>query len=104
MDVLIDLLPTVNKVQLENAQKDKKQRNKYNRQMVSHFNGKNSSPTEEDESEVATEIQLKQATWAGVDRRSYSDRRKLKNKRGRWLESRDRNDRRAAAFTLSVKI
>ena len=35
MDVLIDLLPSVNQVKIENAKKDKRQRNKYTRQMTS---------------------------------------------------------------------
>ena len=101
MDVLIDLLPSVNQVKIANSKKDKRQRNKYNRQMNSGYSENDASKaTISNESNVS----LKQVLWTGVDRRSSVDRRQLKNKRGRWLESRARNDRRAIEFTISVKI
>ncbi len=99
MNVLIDLLPSVNRVRTETSKKDKRQRNKYNRQM-------NSSNLDliksNEESEPVTE--LKQVFWDGPERRNINDRRQLKNKRGRWLESRDRKDRRAVEYAISVKI
>jgi len=99
VNVLIDLLPSVNRVRTETSKKDKRQRNKYNRQM-------NSSNIDliksNEESEPVTE--LKQVFWDGPERRNINDRRQLKNKRGRWLESRDRKDRRAVEYAISVKI
>jgi len=99
VNVLIDLLPSVNRVRTETSKKDKRQRNKYNRQM-------NSSNLDliksNEESEPVTE--LKQVFWDGPERRNINDRRQLKNKRGRWLESRDRKDRRAVEYAISVKI
>tara|TARA_R110000737_G_scaffold49733_4_gene70637 strand:+ start:4741 stop:5031 length:291 start_codon:yes stop_codon:yes gene_type:complete len=38
------------------------------------------------------------------DRRTGEDRRRQRVKRGRWLESRDRHDRRAIALTVFVKV
>jgi len=99
VNVLIDLLPSVNRVKTETSKKDKRQRNKYNRQM-------NSSNLDiikvNEESDPVTE--LKQVFWDGPERRNINDRRQLKNKRGRWLESRDRKDRRAVEYAISVKI
>jgi hypothetical protein len=100
MDVLIDLLPSVNRVQLENAKKDKRQRNKYSRQMSSQ-SSRNSAKSD---TETPVSRELKQVLWVGVERRSIQDRRQVSNKRGRWLESRGRNDRRAIAEKISVKI
>ena len=98
MDVLIDLLPSVNQVKIDNSTKDKHQRNKYTRQMSSSINKTGlASNTEKG-------AFFKQIFWDGPERRSSVDRRCLKNKRGRWLESRDRNDRRTTEFAISVKI
>jgi hypothetical protein len=47
---------------------------------------------------------FKQMFWDGPERRTSVDRRHLKDKRGRWLESRDRNDRRTTRLAISVKI
>jgi len=99
MDVLIDVLPSVNRVNIGSSKKDKRQRNKYNRQMSSsNLQVVKSNDNEDDTSE------LKQVFWNGPERRSNNDRRQLKNKRGRWLESRDRKDRRALESAISVKI
>ena len=98
MDVLIDLLPSVNQVKIEQSKKDKRQRNKYNRQMNSTVSNSNVA------NHAENGIVLKQVFWAGPERRSSVDRRHLKNKRGRWLESRDRNDRRTTEHAISVKI
>lgn len=99
MDVLIDLLPSVNRVKTETSKKDKRQRNKYSRQMNSsglivEKNHENTDPI----------AKLKQVFWDGPERRNSNDRRQLNNKRGRWLESRDRKDRRAVEYAISVKI
>jgi hypothetical protein len=99
VDVLIDLLPSVNRVKTETSKKDKRQRNKYSRQMNS--SNLNREKGNEDADSVA---RLKQVFWDGPERRNTSDRRQLKNKRGRWLESRDRKDRRAVEYAISVKI
>lgn len=99
MDVLIDLLPSVNRVKTETSKKDKRQRNKYSRQM----NSSNLNIVE-GKDEPDSIAQLKQVFWDGPERRNINDRRQLKNKRGRWLESRDRKDRRAVEYAISVKI
>lgn len=99
MNVLIDLLPSVNRVKTETSKKDKRQRNKYNRQM----NSSNLDIIKGNE-ESAPVTELKQVFWDGPERRNINDRRQLKNKRGRWLESRDRKDRRAVEYAISVKI
>ena len=99
MDVLIDLLPSVNRVKTEASKKDKRQRNKYSRQMNS--SALNGEQMNENTGSVA---QLKQVFWDGPERRNTNDRRQLNNKRGRWLESRDRKDRRAVEYAISVKI
>ncbi len=99
MNVLIDLLPSVNRVKTETSKKDKRQRNKYSRQMNS--SNLNIIKGYEESDPVA---QLKQVFWDGPERRNISDRRQLKNKRGRWLESRGRKDRRAVEYAISVKI
>jgi hypothetical protein len=98
MDVLIDLLPSVNQVKIEQSKKDKRQRNKYNRQMNLVVNKRS------DNSQIENGACLKQAFWAGPERRTSEDRRQLKKQRGRWLESRDRIDRRTTKFAISVKI
>jgi hypothetical protein len=99
VDVLIDLLPSVNRVKTETSKKDKRQRNKYSRQMNS--SNLNIVKGYEGSDPVA---ELKQVFWDGPERRNINDRRQLKNKRGRWLESRDRKDRRAVEYAISVKI
>ena len=99
MDVLIDVLPSVNRMNIDSSKKDKRQRNKYNRQM----NSSNLNIAKVNENDVYV-AELKQAFWNGPERRSSNDRRQLKNKRGRWLESRDRKDRRALESAISVKI
>jgi len=98
MDVLIDLLPSVNQVKIEQSKKDKRQRNKYNRQMNLTVSKKSG------DSKVENGALLKQVFWTGPERRSSEDRRQLKKKRGRWLESRDRKDRRTTEYAISVKI
>jgi len=98
MDVLIDLLPSVNQVKIEQSKKDKRQRNKYNRQMNSASSNENVA------NNVENVMKLKQVFWTGPERRTSVDRRQLKKKRGRWLESRDRLDRRATESAISVKI
>jgi hypothetical protein len=98
VDVLIDLLPSVNQVKIESSKKDKRQRNKYTRQMSSSINKPGAA------SNIEKGALFKQIFWDGPERRSSVDRRHLKNKRGRWLESRDRNDRRTTEYAISVKI
>jgi hypothetical protein len=101
MDVLIDLLPSANRVQTESSKKDKRQRNKYSRQMTS---SKSNIGRDNDSEQSLNGATLKQVFWTGPDRRLSVERRLLKNQRGRWLESRERKDRRANAYAISVKI
>jgi hypothetical protein len=99
VDVLIGLLPSVNKVKIESSKKDKQQRNKYNQQM-NLATGNSSTHAKE----LDNKLKIKQVFWNGPERRSPKERRHLNNKRGRWLESRDRNDRRTSIYEISVKI
>lgn len=98
MDVLIDLLPSVNQMKNENSKKDKRQRNKHTRQVTS------ASSKQALAKPIEKGTVFKQMFWDGPERRSSVDRRHLKNKRGRWLESRDRSDRRTTRLAISVKI
>jgi len=99
VDVLIDLLPSVNRVKTESSKKDKRQHNKYSRQMDS-----NSLKVTTGDENIVQKAELKQVFWDGPERRTSNDRRQLNNKRGRWLESRDRKDRRAVEYAISLKI
>ncbi|TWX55709.1 hypothetical protein [Colwellia hornerae] len=98
VDVLIDLLPAANQVKIAQSKKDKRQANKYNRQMNSAVSLPNVA------GDTENGLRIKKMLWTGPERRSSADRRHLKNKRGRWLESRDRNDRRTTQYAISVKI
>ncbi len=98
MDVLAELLPASYLVKSENVSKDSKHKNNRYKQTTTAVN--------ESVADVEEPIKTKQASsnWGADDRRTGNDRRKQLAKRGRWLESRDRKDRRVQEEGLFVKI
>lgn len=95
MDVIAELLPPSYLLKSESASKDKRQKSGYR-------NSTTKESTTEKSEVVETKVAISE--WNDVDRRTGKDRRKQMAKRGRWLESRDRNDRRASAYEIFVKI
>lgn len=95
MDVLTELLPPSYLLKSESTEKDKRR----NKKGYSNKLSKKLETTKE-----STEIRKVLSQWDETDRRSGNDRRKQFAKRGRWLESRDRNDRRAVITDVFVKI
>jgi len=100
MDAISDILPAVLLSKIENAAKDRNQKNKYYKQ-TALSSIKNEEEVQEDN--VATLV-AKTSTWSETDRRSTNDRRKQMAKRGRWLESRDSTDRRKNKEAISITI
>jgi len=96
MDVITELLPPTNLVKSETTVKDQKQNKKQKKEKA--------SATKEDEVASVVAIKTKFSDWNSVDRRTGNDRRLQLSKRGRWLESRDKNNRRAVEQSISVKI
>jgi len=96
MDVITELLPPTNLVKSETTVKDQKQNKKQQKEKA--------SATKEDEVASVVAIKTKFSDWNSVDRRTGNDRRLQLSKRGRWLESRDKNNRRAVEQSISVKI
>ncbi|TWX73487.1 hypothetical protein [Colwellia sp. C1TZA3] len=93
MDVLVDLLPGSFTAKVEPSVKDSRQKQGYQQT-------KNLPNLPTEQAEVKTSSQ----TIVETERRTGDDRREQEMNRGRWLESRDRNDRRANASDISVKI
>ena len=95
MDLISELLPPSYLLKSENTAKDKR-KNKTPYQNKSHI----------DDSEKSKPVTNKIAVsdWGSVDRRTGKDRRSQIAKRGRWLESRLKKDRRASDFKVSFKI
>jgi hypothetical protein len=96
MDVITELLPPTNLVKSETTAKDQKQNKK-------QINEKDSVVKEDDVLPVVP-IKIKFSDWNSVDRRTGNDRRLQLSKRGRWLESRDKNNRRVVEQPISMKI
>ncbi len=96
MDVITELLPPTNLVKSETAVKDQKQNKKQQK--------KKETVIKEDDSTSIIPIKIKFSNWNSVDRRTGNDRRLQLSKRGRWLESRDRNNRRVVELPISMKI
>jgi len=96
MDVITELLPPTNLVKSETASKDKKQKKKHE------------NPPQADLKVVEVKpdsvVKARFSNWNSVDRRTGDDRRKQLNKRGRWLESRDRSNRRTLELEQSVSM
>ncbi|MGB2740788.1 MAG: hypothetical protein WBC60_09575 [Cognaticolwellia sp.] len=99
MDVLIELLPPSYTGKSEALAKDSK------RQTPQQKNNKVKKQEPELASSADEDKQKKINPSAFYkDRRSGDDRRHQRLNRGRWLESRDRNDRRATDMKVFVKI
>ncbi|MFT5758124.1 MAG: hypothetical protein ACI9LM_002863 [Alteromonadaceae bacterium] len=96
MDVITELLPPINLVKAEAAVKDQKQGKKHKKE--------NKVAPEESDLVAVVPIKAKFSDWSSVDRRAGNDRRQQLNKRGRWLESREKNNRREVDPPISMKI
>lgn len=96
MEVFVDLLPPSYTVKAEPSAKDSRRQRHQKKNAY-----KNVAPPIDAEQEAA-KSNTQQAFVK--ERRINEDRRQKKMKRGRWLESRDRNDRRATTPTISFKI
>ena len=96
MDVIAELLPPSYTAKAEPSTKDsEKQRQK--EEML-----RKELDTVFEPEQKTTEPAVKASSE--TDRRVGEDRRQQKINRGRWLESRDKNDRRAVESAISVKI
>jgi hypothetical protein len=92
MEVFVDFLPSSYTVKAAPSAKEKPRK---------HQQGKNSNKA----TELAVEPNaIDTDEFSSEDRRKGDDRRKLRINRGRWLESRDRNDRRATEPAFFVKV
>ena len=91
MDVLTELLPSSYTAKAEPSAKDSRQRQSQAKKSHS-----------EDQQMALNNNDLK--TGPDNERRAGDDRRLQSMKRGRWLESRDKKDRRTATTDLSLKV
>lgn len=99
MDAMPELLTSVLISKTESTANNSKQKNKhYKKQRLLDIVD---DITVDDNQAKLTE---KTSAWAEKDRRSTNDRRKQIAKRGRWLESRDRTDRRQTDKGISITI
>ena len=90
MDVFASLLPASFTAKAERLEKDSREKQQQQRKKTSN------SLTEQ------LKITIACSTLSEDERRSGGDRRQQRFKRGRWLESRNRNDRRATALNVIV--
>jgi len=96
MDVIAELLPSVNLVKSEKATKDRQHsKNRYKQMKATYLN------TEDDNRIVVGTVS---ETWNEIERRMGGDRREDERCRGRWLESRAEKDRRQLSKAIFVKI
>lgn len=93
MEVLIDLLPASYTAKAEPSAKDSRQK-----QPRAHDKKQPKLTPKHDEAEISEQKSVEN------ERRTGDDRREQALNRGRWLESRDRKDRRANASAICVKI
>ena len=93
MEVLVELLPPSYTGKAEPTAKDSR-RQQQEQQAGEQKKG----------SELDSEIKTIANAPAGKERRKGEDRRRQRMIRGRWLESRNRNDRRASALKIFVKV
>ncbi|ASP48671.1 hypothetical protein [Cognaticolwellia beringensis] len=93
MEVLIDLLPASYTAKAEPSAKDSRQK-----QARAHDKKKPNLTPEHDEAEISEQKEVEN------ERRTGDDRREQTLNRGRWLESRDRKDRRENESAICVKI
>lgn len=93
MDVLVDLLPPSYTAKAEPSAKDNRHKQRQEKP------SKNiASKSARADKALAAPINVE------AERRTGQDRRLKKTSRGRWLESRNRNDRRRRASEVFVKI
>ena len=96
MDAYVDLLPPSYTVKAAPAANDSSRKNQQ---------GKRQNDEPETEAELAQEsLNVAANLPYGEERRKGEDRRQKSLHRGRWLESRDRNARRATESTIFVKV
>ena len=93
MEVLIGLLPASYTAKAEPSAKDSRQK-----QQRAHDKKKPSLAAEHDVAEISEQKKIEN------ERRIGDDRREQTLNRGRWLESRDRKDRRENQSAICVKI
>ncbi|MBA6339731.1 hypothetical protein H4J59_01710 [Colwellia sp. MB02u-10] len=90
MDVFVSLLPASFTAKAERSEKDSREKQQQQRKT------RPNSLTEQ------LKIKITSPTLSEYERRSGGDRRQQRFKRGRWLESCNRNDRRATALNVIV--
>ena len=96
MDVLAELLPSAHLVKSETTAKDRKQKQKQFKKIEKLYR--------DDNALAKDKVGLTASSWDFEERRSGEDRRLLKKKRGRWLDTREPKDRRQQAQGIFVKI
>lgn len=102
MDVMPELLTSVLISKTESTANNSKQKNKhYKKQRLVNAADSTDDIIVDENQAVLVE---KASSWAEKDRRSTNDRRKQMAKRGRWLESRNRKDRRRTESGISITI
>ncbi len=99
MDVLTELLPSSYTVKAEPSAKDSQRQQSQAKQRRAQKADKN---FQHESLETPSNNQLK--ALPEHERRTGDDRRQHSMKRGRWLESRDKNDRRATITGLCLKV
>ena len=96
MDVIAELLPPSYTAKAEPSTKDSEKQRQKEKMLRKELDVVFESEQKTKETTVNASPE--------TDRRAGEDRRQQKINRGRWLESRNRNDRRAIESTISVKI
>lgn len=96
MDVLVELLPPSFTAKTEPAAKDSR------RQQPQEKKQAKARRAEQDPEQAMLKVTAK--LIPDTERRAGEERRQQRMKRGRWLESRDRHDRRATALSVFVKV
>ncbi len=96
MEVFVDLLPPSYTVKAAPSAKESPRKRQQERDK--NENTELAAESEQDIIKTDTDIALNE------DRRKGDDRRQQRINRGRWLESRDRNDRRATELAIFVKV
>lgn len=96
MDVLAELLPPSYTAKAEPSARD-------SRRHQQHEKKQQNEPEPELKSDQET-IKITANPLPETERRNGEDRRQQRMNRGRWLESRARNDRRAKESAIFVKV
>ncbi len=100
MDVLAELLPPNYTAKAEPSAKDSRRHQPQKKKQSKELGS--GSGTEQPL--LQEKLPAIKASLPDSERRTGEDRRQQQMKRGRWLESRDRNDRRATSTAVFVKI